>query len=514
MLKRLTKTEVVRNLWLLALGYFVFYVPYSALVKALSSGVIHLEALEAGATGITNGLILLPSILLGTVITMPLALYLLGWFSYLKRRLVAGLTVPVPSRWTVVSGVAFAAIIITTTLAYSFHGVSIVLALLLMRGGVLMMSPLVDSMYARPVHWYSWAGFLLSMLAVTIALAQLHDYSLPFLVLVNLAVYLLAYSVRLQFITRFAKDVDEAINRGYFVEEMAVAMLVLITIPGLVAIVGNNPASTALRSGFHLLFAGDIPWLVIVTGCCYGLLGIFGSLLYLNRRENTLVIPVNRCTSLLSGVVATYILSSFFQSGGVAGTQLVGVALVMAALLLISVFDARHMAGKDKHDPLQRVFLFVCDSSCTCSLMAAAICNNEIQKHLGLQSAVTEQSGIYAKSAGLSAPRGQKITPEANAVLSALAVPVRDQEASQINSYGVHRAEQVLCMTNAQRLELIRSFPWARGKILCLDETTDIVAPDRLEFGGLQQLGQTLHDRISLWLPAGSGVSRVREPRL
>ena len=55
MLERVTKYEVIGKLWLLALGYFVFYIPYSALVKALSSGLIHLEALDTGAAGTSNG---------------------------------------------------------------------------------------------------------------------------------------------------------------------------------------------------------------------------------------------------------------------------------------------------------------------------------------------------------------------------------------------------------------------------------------------------------------------------
>ncbi len=47
----------------------------------------------------------------------------------------------------VLSGLGTAIIIGTTTLAFTFTGVSILFALLLMRGGVLIIAPTVDLLY-------------------------------------------------------------------------------------------------------------------------------------------------------------------------------------------------------------------------------------------------------------------------------------------------------------------------------------------------------------------------------
>ena len=43
---------------------------------------------------------------------------------------------------------------------------SIVLALLIMRGGVLVLAPLMDLAFGRRVRWFAWTGFALALVAV------------------------------------------------------------------------------------------------------------------------------------------------------------------------------------------------------------------------------------------------------------------------------------------------------------------------------------------------------------
>jgi hypothetical protein len=64
---------------------------------------------------------------------------------------------------------------------------------------------------------------------------------------------------------------------------------------------------------------------------------VFGTLIYLDRRENTFCIPLNRASSLLSGVVAGFAMHSF----GFASTpasQLWAAAVIGLALALLSPF--------------------------------------------------------------------------------------------------------------------------------------------------------------------------------
>src|SRR3954470_18679421 len=122
-----------RIIWAFALGYYAFYVPYSALVKQITAGARR-----------ANGVALLPVSLLATVATMLVIVTLLGWWKYAMR----------PSKAIVLSGTGVALIIAATTLAYTFKGISVILALLLMRGGVLVMAPIIDVVLRRKVRWF------------------------------------------------------------------------------------------------------------------------------------------------------------------------------------------------------------------------------------------------------------------------------------------------------------------------------------------------------------------------
>src|SRR5262245_12802566 len=130
------KREHTLSIWALTLGYFLFYVPYSGISKAVTSGLLTGDSIP--------GTELLPAAGLSTAITVLLFITARGWWKYGCQRRVFGLNVVVPRRQTLISGLGFATIIFTTTLAYSFSGISIILALVLMRAGVLIISPIID----------------------------------------------------------------------------------------------------------------------------------------------------------------------------------------------------------------------------------------------------------------------------------------------------------------------------------------------------------------------------------
>ena len=136
------------RIWGLAFGYFAFYVPYSGLTKALSQG-----SLPGMAGRPVTGYTILPATVVGTAgLLLALITAARGW-RHIRRWPVPGLGLSLPSvRWaTLLSGVATAVIIATTTLNYTFAGISILLALLLMRGGVLIIAPFVDLTTGRRV---------------------------------------------------------------------------------------------------------------------------------------------------------------------------------------------------------------------------------------------------------------------------------------------------------------------------------------------------------------------------
>ena len=288
-----------RIIWAFALGYFIFYAPYSGTVKTITSGGL-------------SGIEILPATIAGTLLTMLATITALGWWKYAR-------VVREPHR--IASGLATAAIIAPTTMLYSFEGVSIVFALLLMRGGVLLIAPLVDAALGRRVRWFCWAALLFSLASVAYAFAHVEDYRMSVAAAAMLAIYLVGYMVRLPEMTRLVKTKDFTAMRQFFIDEVLVALVALVVLSIVLIVVNGGIAANTAPA--------------MLGGFFYGGLYFFGTLIYLDWRENTFCIPLNRCSSLLAGIAASYVIGTVPQS------QLIAAAMMLVALLVLS--PAHHM---------------------------------------------------------------------------------------------------------------------------------------------------------------------------
>jgi protein-tyrosine-phosphatase len=436
-----------RRIWAFALGYFGFYIPYSALTKALSKGML------PGMRGPVSGFEMLPATVITTAIVLPLIITALGWWRYARL---------IPGRDTFLSGIAFAVIIGTTTLAYTFPGISIVFALLLMRGGVLTIAPIVDLFFGRKVHWYSWTALALSFLALTVAFSEVGGYKMTIAAALNLAAYLGGYVFRLRFMSRIAKSRDEKANRRFFVEEGMSAMFALVAIPAVFALIGAGDTMQQLRRGFTTFLTGELAVPAFAIGFFYGCLCVFGTLIYLDCRENTFCIPVNRCSSLLSGVAASYALTFWLKQPPASAPQLIAAGIVVIAVCFLSVPTFRVK--------LQRVFIFVCSGNTSRSPMAQAICTSEIARRLGVSIEALAEKNIQVWSAGLTAKPGSPLTQDARNALAGIGVPAHQHASRNLSDEMVAPAEAIFVMTEKQRREVIERFPAAAHKVHCLAE--------------------------------------------
>lgn len=320
------------SIWGFALGYFASYVPYSYLVKMLSEGAL------ASLDGVRlQGMTLLPISVAASAVGMLVFITVMRWWKYAHHSRVRGFDLPHPSRWTFLSGLCTALVIGTTTLSYTFEGISIVLAMLLMRGGLLIMAPVVDAISRRRVQWYSWAALSCAMLALLVGLFDTTTYSISFLAGLNIAVYLAVYFWRLRFMSRLAKSPQVEANRRFFVEEQMVAAPILLVMLGLVALLGGDRGvPSMLREGFTAYWGAPFLGTIILLGLFSQGTGIFGSLVFLDRRENSYCVPVNRSSSVLAGIVATLWLAR--STGELPSTtQFIGAGIIIVAIMFLSI---------------------------------------------------------------------------------------------------------------------------------------------------------------------------------
>lgn len=324
--------RIVWGIWALALGYFASYVPYSALTKAVSSGM--LEKMDAP---VRSGFVLLPVSVTTSMLGMITFLSLMRWWHFAGQRRLLGRRVPSPNRWTLLSGLCTAGIIGTTTLAYTFEGVSIVFMMLLMRGGVLMLAPLVDTVSRRRVRWFSWVALLLSISALVVAFSERGGSQITVIAAVDVTIYLLSYFVRLRFMSRLAKSEDPRDSVRYFVEEQMVATPAVVLTLGLMAGINRGDIFHDVRAGFAMFAGSPILLETILIGLFSQGTGIFGGLVLLDKSENTYCVPVNRSSSILAGVVATYGLSVLLGARTPSAYELFGAALIIVAILFLTL---------------------------------------------------------------------------------------------------------------------------------------------------------------------------------
>jgi len=243
-----------------------------------------------------------------------------------------GARVPRPSLPTALSGLCSAGIIATTTLAYTFEGVSIVFVMLLMRGGLLILAPTIDAISGRHVRWFSWIALALSVASLLVAFGG-GRVAISLVCAIDVAIYLACYFVRLNLMSRLAKSIDGGANLRYFVEEQLVSSPALLIGLAIAAVAGADEIAV----GFTTFF--DHPgWpFAILIGVLSQGTGIFGGLILLDRRENSFCIPVNRASSVLAGVVGTYGLYWFLDGAAPRDSDLQGAALIIAAIVVLTV---------------------------------------------------------------------------------------------------------------------------------------------------------------------------------
>mgnify|MGYP000147080259 CR=1 FL=1 len=321
------------SIWWFAFGYFAAYVPYTTLVKAATNGLF--DGIPA-----LSGIRILPLSVFASVVGMYTFLGAMRWFKHASWYTVAGLRLPGPSKWTFFSGLCTAAIVATTTLAYTFEGVSIVFVMLLMRGGVLVMAPLVDTLSGRKTRWFSWAGLVLSMAALVVAFAEKGGTAITFACALDVGVYIASYFVRLRLMTQLAKsDTDGDANRRYFVEEQLVATPAVFLLLAVCALIGGPDGSVLgeVRAGFVDIWSNAAwPWIVVV-GLCSQFTGVFGGLILLDKSENTFSVPVNRSSSIIAGVVSSAVLTYAFGLAAPSTAKLMGAGLIIVAILFLSI---------------------------------------------------------------------------------------------------------------------------------------------------------------------------------
>jgi protein-tyrosine-phosphatase len=414
---------------------------------------------------------------MATVAGMLGFITVMGWWKYAGRRDFFGVQIPFPRRLTFLSGVCMATIMGTTTLAFTFGGLSIVLVLVLLRGGTLIIAPIVDHIVGRRVRWFSWTAMFVSLAAVLVVLSDAANYTLTIAAVIDVGAYLAAYFFKLQFMSRLAKSDERTATLRYFVEEQMVASPLLVVVLVVLALIGSGDVMLGFRTGLTTFVSTPGAFFAVLVGFFYAALCICTTLIFLDRRENTFCMPMHCGSSMLSGFTATAILAYFYNQSAPTAAQNISAGFIVIALGFLSPLHHFNRYWLKLKNALgfapamaqpQRLFLFVCSGNTCRSPMAAAIANAEIATRLGIPFKSLETVNVRAMSAGVSARVGAPLTSEAAEVLRSLSVPAQPHAARNLTPEVAADAEFIFCMTMAHRMAVVVMLPQVDGKTYCL----------------------------------------------
>ncbi|MFH1016768.1 MAG: hypothetical protein V1798_01140, partial [Pseudomonadota bacterium] len=192
----------------LCVGYFVFYVIQGVAVKYFlgpaAQGYQAMKELEFLVYNTTS------SLLIVLVIALPL-----GWYRIASNRHFqwGSLRIPAELLYIVPSGICTAVVIPTTTLMYTLP-ISVMVAMVIMRGAVIVISRFVDfvqihqGILKKKVYWEENAAVVFALLAVATNLffrreAGAFDFIRSFPAMMILGSYILAYTLRIYIMNYF-----------------------------------------------------------------------------------------------------------------------------------------------------------------------------------------------------------------------------------------------------------------------------------------------------------------------
>jgi len=322
--------------------YVLAYVPNVVLTRLTT------QELDAARVATQGGAAILPASLLFNLVLTLGFIYWAGWHRDAHAFFVRGWRVPRPTWGTLASGTGSALILCTVPLSFTFTTVSIPFIQLLMKGSILLLAPLVDLLYGRRIRWWSVASLVLVAVALVVVIGDRGGLDAPPLALLTVALYTGGYLLRIVVMTHVAKREDPTTGRGYFVEEKLVALPLSLVI--LVTLASLGPGNDSFAASLAVLSApgSAVFWMMLGVGITLCVVAICATVILLAPQENSYCVPLERSTSLVAGLLASWFLHLGFDMEAPTAAEMFGALLLISAIVLLTVAPRRARVAVDR----------------------------------------------------------------------------------------------------------------------------------------------------------------------
>lgn len=246
-----------------------------------------------------------------------------------------------------IAGICTAVVVPSTTLLYSLP-ISVLVAMVIMRGSIIVVSRLVDAvltaqgMLKRKVYWEENVAVGFALLAVSVHLVRASDgpgfRQAPEAIWI-LGGYIVAYALRIYGMNWF-KNTRQPGEKGpdnqtwFAIEQLVSTTTLGLLVLGVYLSGATAGAAGALRA---TLLAPPDAWAgALVSGMAFGVVAFFSVFIFLFQgRSATFAGLVNRLTSLVAGTAATLVSALLFGGKwpGLADWASLGIILIAVSFL-------------------------------------------------------------------------------------------------------------------------------------------------------------------------------------
>ncbi|MBU1241750.1 hypothetical protein KKD52_10035 [Myxococcota bacterium] len=337
----------------LCIGYFIFYVITGVSVKYFLNGAPGFPAME--------GMEFLVYSTAGGMGISMLVVMILKWYRFESpnRAKLGPFDVPAEFLYIIPSGICTAVVVPTTTLLYSFDGISVMVAMVLMRGSVIVISRFVDELQIRQgilkrtVYMEENIAVIIAIATVALGiLSPAKGGASPFSsvpVMVIFISYICAYALRIYIMNYYKNTRPKGAtgsNNGFFAIEQitattTVGLVTLVLLVLYTAGVVSGPRSTCVAESILSPTPGWWYW-ALLAGAAYGVVAFFSVFIFMFKgRTATFAGLVNRLTSLVAGTIATLLFAVMFGGKYPHYMDWVGLALILVAVAFMTKAEKR-----------------------------------------------------------------------------------------------------------------------------------------------------------------------------
>lgn len=331
----------------LAFGYFFFYVITGITVKYFTGSS------TAGYPGMNEIEYLVYSTAGGNLIALAVAVAL-RWYRMTSNKIVTWGTLRFPQEivYIIPSGFCTAVVIPTTTLMYLLP-ISVMVAMVIMRASVIIISRFVDAIQIRQgilkkrVYAEENYAVVFALLAAAMNVFWVAPGDFDFMhssaAVSILGSYVVAYSIRIYIMNYYKNTRDQGVkldNNGFFAIEQIAATAVLVAAGCILYNAADWFESTneGLLTFTRSIASPHPAWgWGVAAGFAFGIVAFFSVFIFMFRgRTATFAGLVNRLTSLVAGTSATLVSYFLFQGGFPKPQDWISLGFILIAVWFLS----------------------------------------------------------------------------------------------------------------------------------------------------------------------------------